>query len=78
MTVKQKGCAAFEDKALNIDRFGQTFSFKLPNGKSRYRTWSGVCISLLLFIIIIGYSTLKADKVWHYGDTDILLLYTHV
>ena len=66
-----KACGKLEEILLDRDAFGQGFSFTLPNGKETYNTWFGTIMTFLLYCVIAVYATMKMQKVWGYGSSDI-------
>ena len=65
-------CESFKDKILDVDKFGEGFTFKLPNGKETTRTWIGVLFTVLLYIVILAYAYMKFAKVLGFGDSTII------
>ena len=65
-------CDTFKDNLLDIDKFGEGFTFKLPNGKETTRTWTGVFCTVILYALVLLYAGMKAFKVAKFGDSTII------
>ena len=72
MPTKETRCDRIQDIALDVDQFGESFSFKLPNGKETHRTWLGFVVSFFIFGVLAVYSSMKGAKVTGYGDSQII------
>ena len=62
-------CDKLKDLVLDLDQFGESFSFKLPNGKETHRTWLGFGVSFFIFALLTVYAVMKGSKVQGYGDS---------
>ena len=69
---RRNRCREVEDKVLDVDRFGQSFQFKLPNGKDVYTSWLGFGCTLILYLILISYGIFKAKILIKFGDSTII------
>ena len=65
-------CENLKDNILDLDKFGEGFTFKLPNGKETTRTWIGVGCTVLIYAVLVLYGTMKIFKVWQWGDSTII------
>ena len=65
-------CDTFKDNLLDLDKFGEGFTFKLPNGKETTRTWAGVFCTMIIYALIVLYAGMKVFKVTNYGDSTII------
>ena len=57
---------------MEQDKFGESFQFKLPDGKDKYSTVRGCIATCILTLMFIFYGTLQAMKLFTFGDTDIM------
>ena len=73
--LKKTSCYKLQETILRVDVFGETFSFKLPDGNDAYRTWIGLFMTLLLYMVLLTYAGLKWDKVYNFGDSNVLEYY---
>ena len=54
-------CDDFKRSCLSVDIYSQPFNLLLPDGKSHYRTFSGVLMTLLTFVIVLIFATTKLE-----------------
>ena len=54
-------CDDFKRSCLSVDIYSQPFNLLLPDGKTHYRTFSGVLMTLLTFVIVLIYATRKLE-----------------
>ena len=54
-------CDDFKQSCLSLDIYSQSFNLILPDGKSNYRTFSGVLMTLLTCVIVLVFATRKLD-----------------
>ena len=59
------------DRLLALDYFGESFFMKLDQGITKLNSWSGFVFSVLLILIIGGYTGQKLDVLVNNGDIDI-------
>ena len=38
---------------LNMDAFGERITFKMPNGREKHGTFCGVCVTLVIYLILL-------------------------
>ena len=43
------------DRCLSIDQFGTEFKFKMPDGTTKHRTFTGVFMTLILIVTLITF-----------------------
>ena len=60
------------DKVIGLDSFGQSFSMKLHDGMDKLHTLSGLTFSVLLVLIMMGYTFQKIDILQNRRDFSIL------
>ena len=51
-----------------MDLYNRPFSFLLPNGAERHRTFCGAFISILIILVILSYASYKFLDMYNYGD----------
>jgi len=61
-----------ENKIKNQDAFGEQFRMKLDAGKGDLRSIVGALCSIVVFLLVLGYSFLKFDVFYAKKDVDIL------
>ena len=54
----------FKQKVKDIDMFGFPIQLNFDKQGSTFNTLPGGCLSLLINLILLGYSILKVDKMW--------------
>ena len=52
-------CDKVQQKTLDIDIYKTSFNFLLPNKKQDYKSFLGVCLSIMTFIILLSYGSYK-------------------
>ena len=57
-----------QEKALDLDQFGSSFNFKLPEGKDTINTMVGFFTSLAVFIVVIMYSSMQLHRLNGYSE----------
>ena len=67
----KKGCN-FEQKLLNQDRFGQSFTLRLEEGRETLRSRVGALCSVMLIILLISYAGYKVSVLEGKKSIDIL------
>ena len=60
------------EKILEYDSFAETFSFKLPEGKTSFGTVKGCILTLLLIATCIFYGAIMWIKLQQFEQTDIM------
>ena len=70
---RQSYWKTFYDKAFDFDAFGETFQFKLPDGKDEYKSCMGLVLTIFCYSLLVTYSSFKIKKVWNFGDTNVNL-----
>ena len=55
-----------------MDRFGQSFTMKFEGGKKELKSITGAALSILLIIILLGYTGLKVDNLIRRSQIDII------
>ena len=62
-----------QDKAIQLDQFGQPFFFRLPDGRRDKRTWQGLCFSILVAMAIGFYASTQFINLVDYGSNTIMV-----
>ena len=65
-------CNSFEQKILATDLYNKSFTFLMPDGRDRYRTYLGALLSVLTFIIVIAYAGYKFTDLLGYNDYSVM------
>ena len=65
---KTNGCSVLKDKALDLDQFGTSFNFKLPEGKDTLNTMVGSITSVTIVVIVIFYASLQMHRLTRFGE----------
>ena len=65
-------CNSVKDKILDRDAYSRTLGFILPNGDTHFKSWHGVCVTMLVYGIVMLQAWLKVRTVALYGDTAIM------
>ena len=60
--------AAFRNKFLVMDLYNRPFSFLMPNGAEKHRTFCGAFVSILIILVILSYASYKFQDMVSYGD----------
>ena len=55
-----------------MDRFGESFTMKFEGGKKELKSITGATLSILLIIILLGYTSLKVDNLLRRSQIDII------
>ena len=55
-----------------MDRFGESFTMKFEGGKTELKSMTGAIFSILLIIILLGYTALKVDNLIRRSQVDII------
>ena len=62
----------FAAKVQEFDAFAHAFRFRLPNGEKEYRSWKGVCFTVILIIILAFYGVMQSIKLFERDETDVM------
>ena len=65
-------CGNLKQKVLAIDLFDQPFYFMMPDHRDRYRTILGAVLTIITFILILGYGLFKITDLLEYKDFKLL------
>ena len=71
LTFKQK----FSDVFHEMDAFGQSYQFKLPGNKKKFKTTLGVVITIIIAIILLYYGTIRLLKLIYRKDSEVSEVY---
>ena len=63
----------FTSCAQEFDAFSHAFRFRLPNGEKEYRSWKGVCLTVILATALSFYGVMQWIKLQLYDETDIMV-----
>ena len=55
-----------------MDRFGESFTMKFEGGKTELKSITGATLSILLIIVLLGYTGLKVDNLIRRSQIDII------
>ena len=55
-----------------MDRFGESFTMKFEGGKTQLKSITGTTLTILLIIILLGYTALKVDNLIKRSKVDII------
>ena len=61
----------FDQFASDMDKFGESFQFKLPGNKWRHGTRLGCVFTVILVIVLFIHGYLKATRVFGFDDTKL-------
>jgi len=70
---RKSQCEKFSKGAISLDRFGQSFNFRLPDGRRDKRTWQGMVFTFVVSTAILFYAAIQLTKLISYDDTTIML-----
>lgn len=71
---KNKFCSATSNAFLSLDQFGVAYQMKLEDGNASVSSPLGAIMSILLFLVLTGFSTSK--MIVFLGKKDINILQT--
>ena len=69
---KGKSNSSFGDKIMTMDRFGESFTMKFEGGKKQLKSITGATLSILLIIVLLGYTALKVDTLLRRNQISII------
>ena len=69
---RRKSFDSLKEKVLDIDAYGRSFGFRMPNNKDKFSSWHGVFITLLIYSMLAVHGYIKLDTLLNYGDTTIM------
>ena len=55
-----------------MDRFGESFTMKFEGGKKQLKSITGATLSILLIIVLLGYTALKVDTLLRRNQISII------
>ena len=55
-----------------MDRFGESFTMKFEGGKKELKSITGATLSILLIIVLLGYTALKVDNLLRRNQISII------
>ena len=67
------GSNRFSSKVQEFDAFAHAFRFRLPNGEKEYRSWKGVCFTLVLAVTLSVYGLMQLNKLFEFDETDVMV-----
>ena len=70
---KQSSTRKVKDRLLSFDKFSHDFHMTFDAGRKSVATWTGVMLSLLLLVLIIGYFVSKLQVLILKTDTNITI-----
>ena len=59
---KTNNLNAFKTKIRNLDRFGKTFQFKFPDRRDTFKSWHGLVVTIIVYMLLGSYGFLKGRK----------------
>ena len=65
-------CGSFEQKILMFDLYEKPFNFLMPDHRDRYRTILGSFLSLITFVLVMGYAGYKFGNLLDYKDYKLM------
>ena len=54
---------------LSHDPYGKSIGFTTPNGRDKYGTWCGCCVTTVINLVILIFAMHRLQTVVEYGDT---------
>ena len=57
---------------MSMDRFGESFTMKFEGGKKQLKSITGAALSILLIIVLLGYTALKVDNLMRRSQVSII------
>ena len=57
---------------MSMDRFGESFTMKFEGGKKELKSITGATLSILLIIVLLGYTALKVDNLLRRNQISII------
>ena len=57
---------------MSMDRFGESFTMKFEGGKKELKSITGAALSILLIIVLLGYTALKVDNLMRRSQVSII------
>lgn len=63
----------FSSNLVSLDSFARAFRFGLPAGKQYYQSKKGCCLTFILVLVILFYSTMQMLKLIQFRDTDVMV-----
>ena len=70
--MKKNGrCQAIMHQFRDIDSYSEQISFNFDGGKSRYKTYIGAVMTLLLTISVMSYGIKKLDNMFNHVNSNI-------
>ena len=61
MKNKRSALETISHKCLGMDRFGTEFKFRMPDGRTKHKTFIGIVMSLLLIVILLTFIVYRLD-----------------
>ena len=61
MSNRRSVSETISNKCLGMDRFGTGFTFRMPDGRTKHKTFIGVVMSLLLIVILLTFIVYRLD-----------------
>ena len=57
------------ERALDLDQFGSSFNFKLPQGKDTLNTLTGLIASMFMIFMVVFYASMQMHRLNSFGET---------
>ena len=67
------GSNAFVDKVKQLDGFGQSFQFMLPDGHKTKKSLAGLFFTVIMIFIIIWYALMQIIRLTDFGEPSIMV-----
>ena len=64
---------AFVDKVKQLDSFGQSFQFLLPDGQKSKKSLAGLLLTVIMIFILIWYALMQIIRLTDYGEPSIMV-----
>ena len=58
---------------VKFDAFAQSFRFRLPEGKEKFQSCKGCCLTLLLLTVLVFYGVMQSIKLVTFDETDVMV-----
>ena len=66
---KTNNLNAFKTKIRNLDKFGKSFQFKFPDRRDTFKSWHGLAVTIIVYMLLGSYGFLKGEKLLFFGDS---------
>ena len=58
---------------LSIDRFGETFQFRVQKQRDEYKSCEGTVLTLIMFALIMPFAAYRFNSMLEYSETNVVV-----